>query len=88
MTGLEVVESARDAIYLVVVVSAPLMITGLVVGLAVSLFQVLTQIQEMTLAYVPKIIATFIVLMASLPFMAETMRDHMTRTIIQITLQK
>lgn len=88
LTGLEVIEAAEDAIFMVVVVSAPLMILGLVVGVGVSLFQALTQIQEMTLVNVPKIVATFLALLVYLPFMAETMNNHMARMMAQIVLQK
>src|SRR5205085_2028513 len=60
MTGPETLDVARDAIWTIVVVSSPLMVVGLVVGVVVSLFQALTQIQEQTLIYVPKIIAIFV----------------------------
>jgi flagellar biosynthetic protein FliQ len=53
--------------------SAPLMITALVIGLIVSLFQALTQIQEMTLAFVPKILVVFLSLLVFLPFMISTL---------------
>ncbi len=61
MTGPEVLDVARDAIITLVIVSAPVMLVGLVVGVAISLFQALTQIQEMTIAFVPKILAIFVV---------------------------
>jgi hypothetical protein len=54
MTGAETLDVARDAIWTIVVVSSPLMVVGLVVGVVVSLFQALTQIQEQTLVFVPK----------------------------------
>ena len=88
MTSLEVIEAAKDAIYMVVVVSAPLMIIGLSVGVGVSLFQALTQIQEMTLVNVPKIAATFLGLLVYLPFMADSMNHYMARMVTQIVLQK
>ena len=53
MTGPEVLDVARDAIYTLIVVSAPVMLVGLTVGVAISLLQALTQIQEMTIAFVP-----------------------------------
>src|SRR5471030_1121411 len=52
MTGAETLDVARDAIWTIVVVSSPLMVVGLVVGVVVSLFQALTQIQEQTLIFV------------------------------------
>ncbi|WP_163602887.1 flagellar biosynthetic protein FliQ, partial [Klebsiella pneumoniae] len=59
MTPADILDVARDGILTVILVSAPLMIVGLVVGVAVSLVQALTQIQEQTLVFVPKIIAIF-----------------------------
>ena len=70
MTGAEVLDVARDAIWTIVLVSSPLMVVGLVVGVAISLVQALTQIQEMTLVFVPKILAIFVTLILALPFMA------------------
>ena len=55
------------------------MIAGLVVGVVIALFQALTQIQEMTLVFVPKILAIFVVMLLSLPFMGATMANYMTR---------
>lgn len=52
---------------------APLLIPALVVGLIVALFQALTQVQEMTLTFVPKVIVMFLVLLISLPFLMNTM---------------
>jgi flagellar biosynthetic protein FliQ len=88
LTGLEVIDAASDAILTVVVVSAPLMVVGLLMGVGISLIQALTQIQEMTLVYVPKIVATFLALLVYLPFMAETMNNHKARMVAQIALQK
>lgn len=58
-----------EAIKLTLLVSAPVLIVGLVVGVAISLFQAVTQIQEMTLVFVPKIVASLVVLVAALPWM-------------------
>ena len=79
MTGPEVLDVARDAIWTIVLVSSPLMVVGLVVGVAISLVQALTQIQEMTLVFVPKIIAIFITMVLALPFMADALHAHMLR---------
>ena len=79
MTGAEVLDVARDAIITLVLVSAPLLIVGLAVGVAISLFQALTQIQEQTLIFVPKILAIFVTLLLALPFMADSMHSHMMR---------
>jgi flagellar biosynthetic protein FliQ len=79
MTGAETLDVARDAIWTIVVVSSPLMVVGLVVGVVVSLFQALTQIQEQTLVFVPKILAIFATLLLALPFMADALHSEMMR---------
>lgn len=73
MTGAEVLDYARDAIWLTLAMAAPVMIIGLSVGVGIALFQALTQIQEMTLVFVPKIIAIFIALLLFLPMMGALM---------------
>jgi flagellar biosynthetic protein FliQ len=84
MTGPEVLDVARDAIVTLLLVSSPLMLVGLAVGVAISLFQALTQIQEMTLTFVPKILAMFVAMLIALPFMADAMQSHMTRLAARI----
>jgi flagellar biosynthesis protein FliQ len=84
MTGPEVLDVARDAIITLVLVSAPLMLVGLVVGVIISLFQALTQIQEMTLVFVPKILAIFVAMLIALPFMGDLLQGHMTRLAARI----
>ena len=81
MSGPEVLDVARDAIVTLLLVSAPLMLVGLVVGVVISLLQALTQIQETTLVFIPKILAIFLALLIALPFMAdahafEFLADH------------
>jgi len=84
MTGPDILDIARDSIYTLVIVSSPLMLVGLIVGVAISLLQALTQIQEMTLVFVPKILAMFIALLIALPFMADAMQAHMMRLAARI----
>jgi flagellar biosynthesis protein FliQ len=79
MTGAEVLDIARDGIWVLIMISAPMMIVGLVVGVVIALFQALTQIQEMTLVFVPKILAIFITMLLTLPFMGSMMQNFMTR---------
>jgi flagellar biosynthetic protein FliQ len=79
MNGAETLDVARDAIWTLVVVSSPLLVVGLVVGVVVSLFQALTQIQEQTLTFVPKILAIFLTMLVALPFMADSLHGHMMR---------
>ena len=74
MTGPEVLDVARDAIVTIVVVSSPLMLVGLAIGVAISLFQALTQIQEMTLVFVPKILAITVAMIVCGPWILELMR--------------
>ena len=84
MTGPEVLDVARDTIFTLVLVSSPLMLVGLVVGIVVSLFQALTQIQESTLVFVPKIIAIFAAMLIVLPFMADALAAQMARVAARI----
>ena len=84
MTGPEVLDVAKDSIFTLVVVASPLMLVGLGVGVAISLFQALTQIQEMTLVFVPKILAIFIAMLVALPFMGDVLQGHMTRIAARI----
>jgi flagellar biosynthesis protein FliQ len=79
MNGPEVLDVARDAIVTLLLVSAPLMLVGLIVGVVISLLQALTQIQETTLVFVPKILAIFLALLLVLPFMAEELHDNFMR---------
>jgi flagellar biosynthetic protein FliQ len=76
---------ARDAIETLLLVAAPLMLVGLVVGVAVSLLQALTQIQETTLVFVPKILAIFIAMLVALPFMADALHNNFLRLAAHIT---
>lgn len=69
MDPVEVVDIGRSAIWVLLKTAAPVMLIALGVGLIVSLFQALTQMQEMTLAFVPKILAIFIALVALAPYM-------------------
>ncbi|WP_019903173.1 flagellar biosynthesis protein FliQ [Methylobacterium sp. 77] len=84
MTGLAILDVSRDGIFVFLKVAGPLMIVALVVGLAVSLLQALTQIQEQTLIYVPKIVAVFAALLFMLPFMGDALAGYMTRIAARI----
>lgn len=80
----EVLDYGRDAILVLVMVCAPVMVVGMVVGLIVSLIQAVTQIQEMTLAFVPKILAIFLSLLLFMPFMLNQLTGFMERTAQRI----
>lgn len=84
MTGPEVLDVARDAIVTLLIVAAPLMLVGLIVGVAISLLQALTQIQETTLVFIPKILAIFVALLIALPFMADALHSNFLRIAARI----
>jgi flagellar biosynthetic protein FliQ len=77
MNSAEVLDVGRDAIWLTLQLCAPVLIVGLVVGVAIGLLQALTQIQEATLVYAPKIVAIFISLLIFLPLMGALMNGFM-----------
>lgn len=72
MTSVEVIDVARQGLFVMIKLGAPAMLVALLVGLVVSLIQAMTQMQEMTLSFVPKILAMFLTMMAVLPFMLST----------------
>ena len=84
MSGAEVLDIATDGIWTLIIVSAPMMLVGLLVCVVISLFQALTQIQEQTLVFVPKIIAIFLTMLITLPFLGATMGGFMNRVIDMI----
>jgi flagellar biosynthetic protein FliQ len=71
----EVIEIATQAIFVLIKISLPLMAIALFVGLIISLFQALTQIQEMTLSFIPKIIAIFFSIIFFMSYMIDKMKD-------------
>lgn len=77
MTDVEILEIAKEAMWLCIKLGAPIMIIGLVVGVVISLIQALTQIQEMTLSFVPKIIAIFLALFILMPGLATILVPYM-----------
>lgn len=84
MNETELIEFAREAIVLTLKISAPVMLIGLATGLIIALVQALTQIQEMTLAFVPKIITIFFAIFLLLPMFAQLMMAFMERIASQI----
>ena len=75
MTPQMVVEIGREALTVTMLVAAPMLLFGLIVGLVVSIFQAVTQINEMTLTFVPKILAVALALLIFLPWMISTLTD-------------
>lgn len=84
MTEAEAIEVVRDALYTTIIVSLPLMLIALVVGLAISLFQALTQLQEQTLTFVPKILLMFTAMVFLLPFMNSHLKTFTERIMDRI----
>lgn len=76
------VELGRDALLMVMLVSAPMLGLGLLVGLLVSVFQATTQIQEQTLAFIPKIIAVFVAILIFGPWMLRLLMDYTQQLIL------
>jgi len=73
MSPADVLEVSREAVIVMLKISAPLLGLTLVIGLVISLFQALTQIQEMTLSFVPKILIMFVSMLMLMPFMYSTL---------------
>ncbi len=80
MSGDMAIQISRDALSMVMLIAAPMLGLGLLVGLLVSVFQATTQIQEQTLAFIPKIIAIFVAILVFGPWMLSLMVDY-TREI-------
>ncbi|MCC5611728.1 flagellar biosynthesis protein FliQ [Nostoc sp. CHAB 5834] len=85
MSGAEVLDVGRDALWLTIQLCAPVLIVGLVVGVGIGLFQALTQIQEQSLVYAPKIIAIFISLLLFLPLMGGLLGAFMREIAARIS---
>jgi flagellar biosynthetic protein FliQ len=81
MTSEFIIGLAGQAIFTVLKVSAPMLVIALVVGLIVSIFQATTQIQEQTLAFVPKIISVFLALLVFGPWILNILVDFTTRLL-------
>jgi flagellar biosynthetic protein FliQ len=75
MNEVAIIEVGREALWVILKISGPIMLTGLVIGLIIALFQALTTIQELTLTFVPKILMVFVAIIVFLPFMMTTMTE-------------
>jgi len=73
MNPTDILDIGREAVFLLLKISGPMMLVAMVAGLTVALFQALTQIQEMTLTFVPKIVLVFLTLILTLPFIASSL---------------
>ncbi len=79
MTEGQVLDIAKDALYMIIMVSAPLLLISLVVGLIISIFQTITSIQEQTLTFVPKIICVFLGMMLFGSWMLNQLTEFIDR---------
>ena len=84
MTPTAVIDLGRQAVEVTLMVSAPLFLAALVTGLLVSIFQAATQINEMTLTFVPKVVSIFLTLVVAGPWMITTITDFMRRLLSSI----
>ena len=84
MTGAAILDIARDGILTFLKVAAPLMMVALAVGLVISLLQALTQIQEQTLVYVPKILAVFGMMILTLPLIQRAVFVRIDQESIEV----
>ncbi len=84
MTEADLYDLARDALWVVIKISGPILLTALAVGLIIALFQSLTQIQEMSLTFVPKMLVTFAALVLFFPFMLHTLMDFAQRIMDRV----
>jgi flagellar biosynthetic protein FliQ len=84
MNGAEVIDLSRDALWLTIQLSAPMLIVALVVGVVIGLLQALTQIQEATLVFAPKIVAVFVSVLVFLPLMGALMSRFMNDIVARI----
>lgn len=79
MNEIVVLDIGRDGVWTMITTVGPVLLIGLTVGVTVALFQTLTHIQEMTLTFIPKIMATFLALLFLLPYMITNMREFYLR---------
>ena len=78
------IQIGRDALVMVMLVSAPMLGLGLLVGVLISIFQAITQIQEQTLSFVPKIVAVFVAVLLFGPWMLSLMVDYTREIFMQL----
>lgn len=84
MTPESVLDVGREALYLTMLLSGPLLLSALAVGLLIGVFQAATQIQEMTLSFIPKLAALVFALLAAGPWMLRMLTEYTTRLFMSI----
>ena len=86
MSGDLVIQMAQQALMIVLIVAAPMLGLGLIVGLMVSVFQATTSIQEQTLAFIPKIVAVFVAILIFGPWMLRIMVEYFTNVFVNLPI--
>ncbi|MBN1396009.1 MAG: flagellar biosynthesis protein FliQ [Pirellulales bacterium] len=81
MDSSQAIELGREALWTMLIIGSPVLLAALVVGVVVGLFQALTQIQEQSVAFVPKIIVTVLVLTLALPWLISQMLQYTSEVI-------
>lgn len=84
MTPEVVIDVTQGAMWIAVIVAAPMLVTALIVGLVIGMFQAATQINEMTLSFIPKLFTLFLTLMLAGPWLLTTLINYTQRLIISI----
>lgn len=79
MTEAAFIDLLQNALWLIILLSAPMLLVNLMVGVAISIFQAVTQIQEASLTFVPKLLASFLILMLAGPWMTQMVLDYSDR---------
>ncbi len=85
MSELVVIDIARQALYLVLKASAPMLVVSLVVGLIISILQTVTSIQEQTLTFVPKLIAVFLVMMLTGGWILNSLKEFFVELLTNLS---
>jgi flagellar biosynthesis protein FliQ len=83
-----IIDITRDALYITLLISGPMLIVGLLVGLVVGVFQAITQIHEMTLTFIPKIVAVGAVMILLMPWMLQKFCDYTVNLFSMIQLMR
>ncbi len=78
------IDMGREAVFITLLIAAPVLVSGMLVGLAIGLFQALTQIQEQSVAFVPKIVTMILALSFSLPWLVARMIEYTQQLITEI----
>mgnify|MGYP005718264749 CR=1 FL=1 len=85
MNQTDLVDLLQQTVWIILLLGAPILITSMVVGLGISIFQAVTQIQESTLTFVPKIVVALIVVVFTGPWMVDLMVDHTEQLFTSLT---